>query len=390
MNRILSYLLTVILLCGITVSCSKDDDKDKTAETVIMFFPYSSMESYITDNIECMKQAIEGRGGLGNQRVIVYRSMNSSTGILFELKYSNKQCVETSIADVSATFGSYDQVSNVVKLQSVLEKIKSVAPAQTYSMIVGCHGSAWVPAGYSLEDMNNSFAKSQKKSFGSAGERNQIDNATLVEALNKSKIHLNYLLFDACYMASAEAAYDFRSICDYYIASQNEILLYGVPYDKLGDSLLKHDYRDVVDKYYKFYSEYMFRNMPFHYGSLSVINTAGLEDLASVVRRINTTCLTDVTTNTIQHMDGISPTIFFDFYDYFEHACTDAAVLKQLKDALNATVVYERHTPEYYTAFDNQYHQPATHSCGLNISQPTRNHGAEVLMQKTEWWAATH
>lgn len=389
MKQTILYIITVILLCGVTVSCQNEDDGE-VAETVIMFFPFSGLENIIDMNIECMKTAIANRKGLSNQRIIVYKAIDRSMGALYEIKYTKGRCVDVQIADVSATFTSGGQVSNAVKLQSVLEKVKNVAPARSYSMIIGCHGSSWLPAGNSISNMNYSFAKKNVTAFGSASEPYQLDNSTLVEALNKSGIHLTYLLFDACYMASIEAAYDFRNICDYYIASQNEIMDYGVPYDKIGDALLRHDYQSVVNGFYDFYSNYFFEGGSFPYGSLSVINPHNLEPIAALIKIINAEYLVDVDLKKVQNMDGITPTIFFDLYDYFDKACSDATYRNALKAAIDQAVLYEKHTPEFYTYFSSTTHAPIKTACGLNISQPTRNRDAKPLLELNEWYKATN
>lgn len=392
MRHTLLYIVTVILLCGVTVSCDKKEDRRKdTPETVIMFFPYSALESFTTTNIECMKKAIVKRNGLSDKRLIVYRATSVSAGILYEITYEGNACHEVSIANVSATFNSNNQEANLERLKSVLNKIKETAPAMSYSMIIGCHGSSWLPAGYDLMSLNHAFAKGQHKSFGTGSSAHQLDNSTLVKALTECDMPLEYLLFDACYMASVETAYSFRNICKYYIASQNEILSYGMPYDAIGDALLKHNFADVVDLYYEFYSNYSDYGIEAHYGSLSLINTSALDNLAQKAKEINanyTATSYDITT--IQREDGISPTIFFDFEDYYAKICTSETQLQSLRSTLSTVVIKERHTDEFFTAFADQYHQPATRSCGLNTSEPTMNAEAAELLKQAEWYKATH
>lgn len=385
MKKILIYILTVILLCGITVSCVKEETKNvKTEETVIMFFPYSGLEWEIMENIECMKTAIRQRKGLGRTRLVVYQALSRDEGILYEIQYSNGECHDRSISDVTGTFMSNDQKSNVVKLQSVLEKIKSAAPANGYSMVIGCHGGSWLPPGYYLGDFDN-MAKPATTAFGTASANNQIANETLVEALQRSNMHLNFLIFDACYMMSVETAYDFRTACDYFIASQNEIMNYGIPYDHIGDAMLKHDYQGVVDEYYDFYTDYY-----WPYGSLSVLATEHLEALAAAVKNANQHISSTAPLSQVQREDGLTPTIFFDMRDYYRKFCSDANALKEVERALDAVVLHERHTAEFYTYFSQPYNNPASRSYGLNTSEPTVNKDARAMIRNTEWWRVTH
>lgn len=394
MKRLLSYILTVILLCGVTVSCNKNDEpvEPVQTETVIMFFPYSALESYINENIRMMKEAIVARKGLGNTRIMVYKASSDKSGLLFEILYNNNSCKDDYLSSLSATFDTYDQESNIVKLQTVFDRIKNHAPADKYSLIVGSHGNSWIQAGNYIGDMDVKSAKGTKPTaFGTASRGNQLDNSTLVAAAQASGLHFEYLLFDACYMASIEAAYDFRKICDYYIASQNEILAGGVPYNKVGDALLKHNYLGVVNGFYNYYSKYSSDGVLYPYGSLSVISTKHLDSMAEIVKKINTTALAkDTDLSMIQKQDGINPTIFFDFYDYYSKVCTDKALLSSLTSLLNELVPYEHHTPEFFCVFSTPDHLPVTTACGLDTSHPTVNPRAETLLRNTEWWKATN
>lgn len=393
MRRLLSYIVTVILLCGVTVSCNNREEPDGpvNTETVIMFFPYSALESYINVNIRMMKEAIVNRKGLGKTRLMVYKASSERGGLLYEITYQDNTCKEDYISALSATFDSYEQESNIVKLQTVFSKIKSLAPADRYSLIIGSHGNSWIQAGNYIGDMNLWAKGSKPTAFGTAARDNQLDNSTLVEAAKASGLHFDFLLFDACYMASIEAAYDFREICDYYIASQNEILNDGIPYDKVGDALLKHDYMGVVNGYYKYYSTYSIDGIMYPYGSLSVVKTKYLDEMADIVRQINTTAMAkDFDLSKIQREDGITKTIFFDFLDFYNKVCTDKELLGKLRSKLGELVPYELHTPEYFSAFSEVYHLPAENSCGIDTSYPTINPRAETLLRKTEWWMATN
>lgn len=392
MKRILSYILTVILLCGVTVSCShKDVSEPKISETLIMFFPYSALESYISANIRCMEEAVVNRGGLGTTRLIVYRATSAHNGTLYEITYENGTCTQHEISNVSATFDSKQQESNVVKLQTVFTKIIEYAPADIYSIIIGCHGNSWIQAGKYLGNMNYRAKNTKYSAFGTAGANNQIDNATLVAAAKAAGLHFSYLLFDACYMMSIEAAYDFRSICDYYIASQNEILSEGVPYHVVGDALLKHDYSAAIKNYVDFYTNYSVGGMMYPFGSFSVARTDMLEGMADIVKRINTTALReDVDVKSLQREDGISPTIFFDFKDYITQACTSNQLLQEFNQQFIMLLPFEAHTPFFYTAFDWNYKVDAGNSFGMDTSQPTINPQASELVKATEWWKATH
>lgn len=388
--KIFAFIVTVILLCGVTVSCGKDDpepEKPKTTETIIMFFPYSGLESAIEKNISDMKTAIVNRGGLDTKRLIVCQAWNQAFMNIYEVKYEDGACRDSMlVSKMPITFNSYNQIETTSTLESIFLKVKEWSPMLQgkYSMIIGSHGNAWLPAGKELDSFSNSGSK--RRAFGTAFATNQIDNKTLATALQNVGMHLEYLLFDACYMGNIETAYDFRNTCDYFIASPNEILSYGVPYATIGDALLNHDYKAVVDGYFNFYSTYK-----YHYGSFSVIDCKELENTATIVQQINQKYLSkDADLSKVQIMDGMYKTAFFDLQDYMDNFCTDPNMLNSLSQQIKRLVPYACSTKVIYTAFNSSKTIYIDTYCGISTSQPTVNEGLAELLRNTTWWNATH
>lgn len=387
--KIFVYALAVILLCGVTASCNNNDDKkDSTAEeTIIMFFPYSGLERETTENVRNMERALIERGGLNGKRIIVYKAQSTSKASLFEIKCDKDTCYEKNIDDdIAMTFQSKDQNAVIANLQQMLKQVKSKAPANGYSMIIGSHGNGWLEAMNDLSDYNHAFTKSatgQKKAFGSASSLYQISNTSLATALLNEGMHLNFLMFDACYMCNIETVYDFHNVCDYFIGSPNEILSMGIPYEVVGEALLKHDYRAVVDGFYDYYYSL--------YGSLSVIDCSKVDDMVAIVQDINNTSLNpDAELYMVQKLDGISPTMFFDMQDYMDKACTDKTKLERFSAMMKQLVVHTRTTEYAFSAFTSANRIKINTFCGIATSQPTRNADALEKLQTSAWWTATH
>ena len=51
-------------------------------------------------------------------------------------------------------------------------------------------------------------------------------------------MHMDYILFDDCYMSSVEVAHALRHVTDYLIGSTSEIMAYGFPYALAGKHML--------------------------------------------------------------------------------------------------------------------------------------------------------
>ena len=102
-RHLLSLILAVILLlCGIT-ACNNDNNEGggeedtRAAETVIFFFPYSGLESQISQNIADIKTAIAALGGTGKSRIIVVKAINQINAKMTELVYADSVCGENVI-----------------------------------------------------------------------------------------------------------------------------------------------------------------------------------------------------------------------------------------------------------------------------------------------------
>ena len=64
-----------------------------------------------------------------------------------------------------------------------------------------------------------------------------------------------------------------------------------------------------------------------------------LEQLANIVKRINIENQNNnISANSIQVMDGYTPTIFFDFEDYINKICNDIVLLDEFSNQLRTLV----------------------------------------------------
>lgn len=351
-----------------------------------MYCPYSGLDAEIEKNISDFKKAIKDRGGLGSTRLVVCQANGQRSSRLYEIQFIDGECYDNPINLQFDTYIKSDnQPANVEILQKLLRTVKSVAPADSYAMIIGSHGSAWLPAGVEIEALR--YGAPMKKSFGTATTPNQIANTTLTTALQNENMHLNYLMFDACYMSTIETAYDFHNICDYYLATPNEILSQGIPYHRIGDALIRHDYRSVVDIIYDFYN-----NSSAPYVSFSMIDCQdnNMENLAATIQEINRTCLsTTADIDEVQIMDGLYKPLTYDLQDYMDHFCTDATLLNKFSRQLKTLVPYAKSTAEVFTYFNSTRRITVNHFCGISTSQPTINSAATKL-RDTAWWAVTH
>ena len=129
------YIL-ILLLSIIFLSCRKEDNEpDFTEKTVFMYLPWSTnLTSYFYDNITDLEKAIAEKG-LEQEKVIVFMSTSSSEAEMFEIVYNKGICKRNILKEYTNP-----QFTTETGLTDIISDMKSFAPAESYSMIIGCHG----------------------------------------------------------------------------------------------------------------------------------------------------------------------------------------------------------------------------------------------------------
>lgn len=398
---------SIIITCLLLSSCSKDDpnnDNPDSQHTVLLFMPWTGdatnnhgLYSSFIQNLNSIEQAvIDNKGYAGH--LIVFLSTSASESQLYEIVYDNGNIRRNTIKTYTDT--SYTTASG---LAQVLNDVKATTRSSSFSMIIGGHGSGWTYAAdweqssHAAKAAPHSTAHDDEASpypttrfFGShLPNEYAIDIETLAKGISQTGITLQYLLFDNCYMANIETAYELRHVTNWLIASTSEIISIGMPYSSMWSNLSASDpsYKNIVDSYYDFYSSY---STPC--GSLSAIDCRQMDDLASMMRDINSRyTITDAITDSIQVLDGYKSAMFYDLGDYVDHLCTDSTLLDEFHTLLKRAVPYASTTNTLYSyIYDRPTYITVNTFCGITISDPSQNQIAANGKTRTAWWKATH
>lgn len=393
--KIKQITVSAVLLIALAinlVSCHKDDEppvSTETEKTLFMYLPWSTdLVDAFSTNISDMEKAIVKKG-LDRERVLVFISTTPTEATLFEIIEEKGKCVRNTLKD-------YTNPALTTKqgITGILNDVKGFAPAKRYAMTIGCHGMGWIPVSrgktryLSQEKLHWEYEGVPKtRYFGGKTSEYQTDITTLAEGIADAGMKMEYILFDDCYMSSIEVAYDLRKITDFLIGSPCEIMAYGMPYAEIGGYLLGNtDYKAICDKFHTFYSNY--KEMPC--GTIGVTDCSELEPLVQIMKEINSRYkFNEADINSIQTLDGYSPTLFFDLGDYVAKLCgSDTDLLNQFQQQLQRTVPYKRHTDTYYTMNGRRQIKINAFS-GVTVSDPSMNSLAETKTE-TAWYKATH
>lgn len=380
MRKFLLYLFLILSTLGFS-ACSHEDDPIPEPpagykRTLFVYMPWASnLYSAFEQNLKDLMTAVNATG-LDNQRIIIFLANSNNTATLQEVVLYNGFYSRKNIKDYTFTMADYTTVNG---LTSILADILTIAPADEFSMIIGCHGMGWLPVTRSVE-------KTATRWYGGASSLYQTEISTLHQALSNVNIKLEYLLFDDCYMATTEVAYELKDVTKYLIASTCEIMNYGMPYHKMGKYLLgKPDYQNICASFFTFYNSYS-----YPYGTISVTSTSQLPALAQAMKGLNDSYLFDPSyLDSIQDLDGFIPTIFFDFGSYVKYlTISNPDAASNCLYHLDLAVPYKSNTPQYYSQFIKHGVDLSEYS-GLSISDPSI-HDEAKLKNKTSWWHATH
>lgn len=393
--RIVAFVACLVTLV-VVMACRTEDPNEETptvksGQTIIAFFPWSGnmaatdkgLYTAFLANLSYMQKAILNKGGMGNTRLMVYIERDAYSGDLQEMVYENgvvelKTLLSYHRAAASQSDGIYYILSDIEKL----------APAYHYGMIIGGHGCGWT---YFSDWQLYPYRMPMRigtRSFGSySAAQRAISVETLASNISMAGLHMDFILFDVCYMSNIETAYALRSVTDYIIASPSEIMSFGMPYEQMLTYLMgTPDYDAVCREFYQFYSNYT-----YPYGTIATINCSEVERMAQLIKSINTYALsTDYELNTIQTYDGFNPRLFYDLGDYVENVCTDTALKTYFLQLLDTLIPYKYHTPMMLTAIGNVRTIALNEYSGITISDPSKNHVAIDGRVRNEWYLATH
>lgn len=294
----------------------------KDSCTLLVFYRPQEYSSYLdVPTLLCFDT--DGRGNINNLPAL------TGTDLTFESVCQVAQKKEYTMNSQIAT--------DPVVMEEVLKDMQKIAPSDSYGLILGSHASGWMKG--------NSV---QSKAFGNDDGYN-IDIPDLADVLKNSfSEKLDFVLFDACMMGTAEVGYELRETTSYCIASVMETPVYGFPYDQI----LPYLYSENID-YPAVCHEFMSFNKTNNlWGTCAVMDCSQMENLASAVKAKLSEwqdALSSVSMQNVQQYGVGSYRYFsYDVLDFFRELGRKSGVVKttdlneaiaSVQSALNQAVI---------------------------------------------------
>ena len=407
------FLILIVAICSFS-SCSNDesiDINDINKQTILVFMPWTGdnlSKIIFKENLDSIEGAITRAKGL-NGRLLVFLSTSATSSDLYEVTYQKGEIIHTPIKTYSGK--DYTTTAGIAQ---ILNDVKDNAYALNYAMMIGCHGCGWTykndwtnyPYQAKMNFMQaddtswnqakvspygnfvNDTPTPPTRFFGSVNDMgNAIDVGDLAHGIQEAGIKMQFIMFDDCYMANVETAYELRYATNFLIGSTSEVMLIGVPYQTVWRTLATPTpaYKKTVDAFNTYYKSY---RSP--YGALSAIDCRKVERLAEVMREINKqNILEDNMIDSLQVLDGFESPIFYDMGHYVEKLYAQPSLLSDFHARLSEVVTATATTDTLYSALFRPYTKIKNYS-GLTISDPSRNSVVLKGKEKTAWWKATH
>lgn len=405
--------ILIVAICGLT-SCSDDeavDINDINKQTILVFMPWTGDDlstRIFKQNLDSIEGAITKARRL-NGRLLVFFSTSENSSDLYEITYQKGVINHTPIK----TYEGKDYTT-AEGITQILNDMKQNAYALNYAMMIGCHGCGWTykddwtnypyqakmnflqpddatwsqAKHFPFANYSNGMPIPPTRFFGSINNMsNAIDIIDLAKGIQGAGIKMQFILFDDCYMANVETAYELRDATNFLIGSTSEVMLIGVPYQTIWSTLATPTpaYESTIRAFSTYYKSYF---MP--YGALSAIDCRKVEELAKVMKEINKqNVANDNMIDSLQILDGFETPIFYDMGHYVNSLCAQPILLSDFHARLNKVVTTTATTDSLYSGLYRPYTKVKTYS-GITISDPSRNSVALKGKKKTAWWKATH
>lgn len=435
MKTTIRYILLFALLA--LAGCTKDgeDPRYPHASRVVLVYMAgdNSLGGYVQDNLDAMRRGMASAAA-GN-RTIAYVDTPGGNPRLVEITASGTKTLHA--------WSSPHNSASAATVREVVSLVRTLAPADRYGLVLWSHGLAWMPSwatGYLTrskarmaepwpqtkheEMLPASFTSATRpdsapvsvtaagpasadrpiptasvptswpatKWFGQDTGENPagyLDTEQLSEAIPSGVF--DWILFDACFMASAETLYALRDKADRIVCSPAEVIADGFPYEKIMAELLRPepDLQAVCESYYRHYAQHA--QSSYRSATVSLVETSQLEALAAATASVLGAALTadpevlsNMDLNRLQPLDRYRRHFLFDMGSVVGELETRGLVPASLAGAwrsqLARTVIYEAHTPTMLgLALDE--------CCGLSMYVPVASYADLNEYYRTlEWY----
>lgn len=374
----LKLITLFFILCLGCIGCTQNDEPKPTPiRTILVYFiSNNSLDSYAYSDIEEMIAGATKESLNGGNLIVLHAPRNGEPELL-QIKEENGKTNKFHIRD----YAGLDPI-NPSEMKKIMQDVVNLYPAESYGLVLWSHGTAWLPSDY----------QQMMKAFGQDGS-NWMEIDELAQGLPDNLFE--FILFDACYMASIECVYELRHKANYILASPTETMGDGWPYSDMIPLLFTDNLQlELIGQ--TFYDYYNQREGSWRTATVSLTQTAALDELVNIVREIladkKESDLFAIDYSQMQRLEFLPRTtgLLYDFKDFIHQLATDEQY-SRFSQALENAIIYEAHTPKAYFSYLNDSY-PIKQCCGLNVYVPQSNQSQlfDWYKNRVNWYKAVY
>ena len=375
MRKVRLILLSVFLLAlaacerdGVDITLSVGPYGGETRKVMLLYEAgFNSLGSYLSGNIKQLKQGYLPGNDRDDDVLLVFSHLTAPGGYSVRTSPNLVRLYEEYgevRADTLKVWPLDTPVANKEIVTEVFNWVREAFPAAGYGAVLASHATGWLPEGYFSnpkkyegQDRGTSsgYWSPRRRTFGQeyyGGSKSNSQEIELKDLAAAIPYKLDYILFDACLMATVEVVWEMRNAASLLAVSPCEIPAAGFNYRTLAEHLLKPEVPDlqaVCQDYYE-----MYKDDTLYGATITMVDCSRLDPLASVCRD-----LFDRYRSGIRNLDGSKVQVydrkgggkkyfaFFDLKDILREAGASAQDLASLQTALDAAIVYEAHSPNF-------------------------------------------
>ncbi|WP_311320919.1 clostripain-related cysteine peptidase [Capnocytophaga sputigena] len=324
----------------------------------------NDLDFYATANINEMETFMAQNPEAGSVYVYIDRAKNRKTAhpILYQITADTSAKINSKIIKVYPENNS----ANEKVLAEALSQVQTICAINNEflrGLVLWSHGSAWLPESVSLASQRATAVKSFGLDQTMANNENhnaEMDIRKLAIILNN--YHFDFILFDACFMASIEVFYELRNTTDYIIASPTEVLATGFPYKDILTDMLSAtvNYQKIAQKYVAFFQQ---KKGVLQSASVVTVKTAELPQFATLFKYYLNTISREITDQKWLQYSQDEVDYLFDLgqvADYLQKEQTN----KELTEQLGRLITNYHHTSYFFGKI------PLQKSSGISIYIP--------------------
>ena len=334
----LRTLVIVLWQVFLFTSCEKDSiivtKKESKRAVFVYMIADNDLDFYATANINEMETFMAQNPEAGSVYVYIDRAKNRKTAhpILYQITADTSAKINSKIIKVYPENNS----ANEKVLAEALSQVQTICAINNEflrGLVLWSHGSAWLPESVSLASQRATAVKSFGLDQTMANNENhnaEMDIRKLAIILNN--YHFDFILFDACFMASIEVFYELRNTTDYIIASPTEVLATGFPYKDILTDMLSAtvNYQKIAQKYVAFFQQ---KKGVLQSASVVTVKTAELPQFATLFKYYLNTISREITDQKWLQYSQDEVDYLFDLgqvADYLQKEQTNKKLTEQL------------------------------------------------------------